>query len=160
MIYFVIALLIVSIYYFYIYRPVTVELKELRNTRIEKQNELDYLIFQARQIPDLKEERDSYLAQKNRLEEMRMSVADLLVVVNRVARNKDLEILNFNPLRAGDRIELEVRFRGGYRQISEALISLNLPEKRLEFLELDLRADNQREIIIADIFLIHHRDQG
>ena len=151
-------ILIVVGYYYFIYEPLVEEINELEREKNQKQEELDLLIFKTGQISDLKEERDEYLEKKQELERARMSVSDLLVEIDELTFENNIEINKFNPERDDNEISLDFSLKGGYRELAEFFVELNFRENRLEFRDLNMEAEDDRERIRADVFIKHYRD--
>ncbi len=149
-------LVLITVYYFYIQQPLSTRIEELERELIAKENQLALVLRQAGELSAVREEYAITLQRKEDFLDAQMSVTDLLIVYNDLARKYELDLADFDPQPEEEEIHIFSDLVGDFRDISDFFVDLNAAVK-LELVEIRLGAADEEGAVKADFYTVYYK---
>ncbi len=158
-----VTLIIAAVYYFYIYKPLVVNVQKLEEKKINLENQVETGRMYVSKVPDLRKE-------YARLQEARrekaqkfidLSILELLIDVREYARENNVILSRFSPAETNKNISMNIGIDGDYEQLCWFFLDMMNWRGPFEFRELNMKGqDENLSASLNVLFLKYNGSNG
>ncbi|PUU93334.1 MULTISPECIES: type 4a pilus biogenesis protein PilO [Halanaerobium] len=152
----VLILAVGAVYYFYFYQPLTEEIANLEREKEQKSARLETAIGYARQLPEIKEEYNTLVAElQARGVYLDKDVIDLLIQFREASKDNDLNLKLYRPSMVDGGISMSIIIDGGFREVTELFEDFAEWNYWFEFTSLDIKRNDSDGVTISMNVIYH-----
>lgn len=145
-----------AVYYFYFYQPLTEEIANLEREKDQKSARLETAIGYARQLPEIKEEYNTLVAElQERGVYLDKDVIDLLIEFREASNDNNLNLELYRPSMVDGGISMSIIIDGGFREVTELFEDFSEWNYWFEFTSLDIRRNDGDGVTISMNIIYH-----
>lgn len=142
-----IIIIILTLYYVYIYDPLVTEIKQLRNEKNNKINEVQIDQEMVRKLPQVRDKYEELTEKTELVNFFNISNDKLLVELKKIADENNIDLKSFKPNASDKHINISMSLEAKYHDLNKYLAELKRFEYWMDYKTLTVRPSDDKLLV-------------